>query len=317
VLDVDSTEPKNDENRVLYTPQVLFAGFESTDTFSSAQTFDARTYLSTRVDRSEAAGMHRAVHDQQITVARDTFIEDCKTELRGVVAIMGGHAEPRNSSQYRQVAEISHLLANDFLIASGGGPGAMEATHLGAMCTNDRALKSAIEMLTSVPTFPHGLQDLVAHGAFSTELVTELHRWQRPAFGVLETIPEHERRMSLAIPTWFYGHEPPTPFATHIAKYFYNALREDGLLAVADAGVIYAPGKAGTLQEVFQDAAQNYYQSFGRFSPMAFLDIDGYWSKTFPVEHLLRPLFGEANYARWVLISSEPEQIISFIKSAV
>jgi predicted Rossmann-fold nucleotide-binding protein len=315
---IDSPEATSGANRSLYTPEVLFAGFDAADPLSSNQTLDARTYLSTRIDRSESSGIQRAIHDQQMSVARDVFINQCRASgvYRGVVAIMGGHAEARDTTQYRQVAEIAHLLANEFLIASGGGPGAMEATHLGAMCVNQDVLASAIEVLTKVSAFPVGLKDLVENGRFSRDLTTQLHRWQQPTFEVLESIPRQQRRSSLAIPTWFYGHEPPTPFATHIAKYFYNALREDGLLAVADAGVIYAPGKAGTLQEVFQDAAQNYYQSFGRFSPMAFLDIDGYWSNTFPVEHLLRPLFGNANYARWVLISAEPEKIIGFIKTA-
>ena len=42
-----------------------------------------------------------------------------------------------------------------------------------------------------------------------------------------------------------------------------------GLLAIAKHGVIYAPGSAGTIQEIFQDAAQNHYSSFGPPSPMA------------------------------------------------
>ena len=65
--------------------------------------------------------------------------------------------------------------------------------------------------------------------------------------------------------------EPISLFASHIAKYFSNSIREDGLLAVATAGIVFAPGGAGTMQEIFQDGAQNAYRVFGR-SPMAFLD---------------------------------------------
>jgi predicted Rossmann-fold nucleotide-binding protein len=64
----------------------------------------------------------------------------------------------------------------------------------------------------------------------------------------------------------------PTPFATHIAKYFANSVREEGLLAIAKGGVIFTPGSAGTMQEIFQDLAQNHYQSFGVSSPMVFMD---------------------------------------------
>ncbi len=64
---------------------------------------------------------------------------------------------------------------------------------------------------------------------------------------------------SLGIPTWHYGHEPPNVFATAIAKYFRNATREAILLEVCDAGIVFLPGAGGTVQEVFQDACENYY----------------------------------------------------------
>ena len=82
---------------------------------------------------------------------------------------------------------------------------------------------------------------------------------------------------SLGIPTWLYGHEPPNAFATAIAKYFANSVREDGLLAIAKAGVIYSPGSAGTIQEIFQDACQNHYITQGVASPMVFLG-SAYWT---------------------------------------
>ena len=66
---------------------------------------------------------------------------------------------------------------------------------------------------------------------------------------------------SLAIPTWVTAGEPISQFASHIAKYFSNSIREDGLLAVATAGIVFAPGGAGTMQEIFQDAAQNAYRT--------------------------------------------------------
>ena len=68
---------------------------------------------------------------------------------------------------------------------------------------------------------------------------------------------------SLGIPTWFYGHEPPNVFATAIAKYFRNATREAILLQVCDAGIVFLPGAGGTVQEIFQDACENYYADAG------------------------------------------------------
>ena len=64
---------------------------------------------------------------------------------------------------------------------------------------------------------------------------------------------------SLSIPTWFYGHEPTNVFATDIAKYFSNALREDTLLNRCRGGVVYLPGQAGTVQEIFQAVTENFY----------------------------------------------------------
>jgi hypothetical protein len=125
--------------------------------------------------------------------------------------------------------------------------------------------------------FPLKPDELIEHGAFNPEALAKLHRWQKPAVDAASSISP-TAPVSIGIPTWVYGHEPPTPLVRLHAKYFENSIREDGLLAVALYGVLYAPGKAGTLQEVFQDAAQNYYPTAGGFSPTVFLDIDQSWS---------------------------------------
>ena len=57
-------------------------------------------------------------------------------------------------------------------------------------------------------------------------------------------------------------------FATAIAKYFRNAIREAILLQVCDAGIVFLPGAAGTVQEVFQDACENYYAAETSVAPM-------------------------------------------------
>ena len=91
---------------------------------------------------------------------------------------------------------------------------------------------------------------------------------------------------ALALPTWYYGHEPSMPFATHIAKYFQNSIREDGLIALAAHGIVLASGKAGTLQEI--KTAWNYYRSASDpFSPMVFFG-KAYWTENFPAAALLQ-----------------------------
>jgi hypothetical protein len=192
----------------------------------------------------------------------------------------------------------------------------MEATHLGALLApaGDLALDEAIAELSVVPVFPDSAGIVAPGGVVDHDRLVALHRWQRPAFALLDEVAPEGRGESLAIPTWFYGHEPPTPFATSIAKYFSNPLREDGLLSIAVDGVVYAPGQAGTVQEIFQDAAQNVYGVVdGRFSPMAFLDTDGCWSQQVPVLPVLEALFGADEYARSVVVSADLDEIAAFL----
>jgi predicted Rossmann-fold nucleotide-binding protein len=146
--------------------------------------------------------------------------------------------------------------------------------------------------------------------------VERLHRWQAPAFALAEATVASPGP-SIGIPTWLYGHEPPTPLATEHAKYFDNSIREDGLLALATAGVVFAPGRAGTLQEIFQDAAQNYYESVAdRFSPMVFLDVDGYWTARFGVRAVLSELFDEEQRSNLHWVTSVDEAVGALLEAA-
>ena len=91
------------------------------------------------------------------------------------------------------------------------------------------------------------------------------------------------------MPTWHYGHEPPNLFATAVAKYFRNALREAILLQVCDAGIVFLPGAGGTVQEVFQDACENYYATEDAVAPMVLVGRT-YWTQTLPAWPLLQAL---------------------------
>lgn len=215
----------------------------------------------------------RRLHDHAVTDALYDFLE--QYDEKKVVAIMGGHSLARNNPMFEEIAHLSKLLTEKgYLMVSGGGPGAMEATHLGAWMAgrSDDKLTDAIETIKSAPIYSDPL-------------------WLDKAFEVLSKYPATEYE-SLGIPTWLYGHEPPTPFATKIAKYFANSVREDGLLTIAKGGVIYSPGSAGTLQEIFQDVTQNHYLSVGYASPMVFLGKD-YWTSTLPIYPLLQALSAE------------------------
>lgn len=299
----------------VYGSDELFAGFEPDIVGSYRETPDFAAYRSIWVtgphpDRD--VGMLRALHDQCISDARDAHLVD-----RGVVAIMGGHGMHRDDPAYRTIAETAGALCKlGYLVATGGGPGAMEASHLGSLFASrpPNDLHDAIAHLATAPHFPETAAAIVGrHGAVDETALADLHAWQRPAFEIARDVDHASCGDSLAVPTWFYGHEPPTPFAGHIAKYFANAIREDGLLAIAVDGIVFGPGQAGTLQEIFQHACQNFYRSTDqRFSPMAFLDLDRCWTERFPVEDLLRPLFGH-DFDHHVRISNDPAELIDFI----
>lgn len=300
----------------LYSPAELLDAYDELRPGSFADTLDFRVYCeyvkNGRLGRAQYSDtIIQSLHDNSISFATRDFLVDQR-----VAAIMGGHRTPRNSEAYVQVAWMSReLTRRGVLMCSGGGPGAMEATHLGATVAAqpDEAMDKAITTLAAVPELPHSIDLVAADGAINQRVLHELHHWQAPAFKVAAQV--ENPGTSLAIPTWHYGHEPPTPLATHIAKYFQNSLREDGLLAIAKQGVIYTDGRAGTLQEVFQDAAQNYYESFDWFSPMVFFGTR-FWTEEMPVVTVLRRLFKE-EFDQMVLVTDDPAEAVNFITSFV
>jgi predicted Rossmann-fold nucleotide-binding protein len=300
----------------LYSSAELLGGFDPSEKNSFIRTLDFRVYRdfikNGRLGQATySETIVQSLHDNSISFAMRTLLVNQR-----VAAIMGGHRTPRGSEAYSQVARMSRSLTRrGILMCSGGGPGAMEATHLGASLANsaDSGLDEALLILAGQPELPHGNDLVAADGAINTRMLRELHQWQCPAFEVASGI--QNPAISLAIPTWHYGHEPPTPLASHIAKYFQNSLREDGLLAIAKQGVIYTEGRAGTLQEVFQDAAQNYYESFDWFSPMVFLGLN-YWTIQVPVMAVLQQLFKE-DFDQYVLVTDSPEEAVDFICSFV
>ena len=170
----------------------------------------------------------------------------------------------------------------------------MEAAHLGATLSRqaDAVLRSTIAGLAIAPLMPdlHGI--LNPDGTPVPALVDAAGEWFAPAWRASLAIADPVE--TLSIPTWHYGHEPTSPFATRIAKLFQNSVREDGLITIARQGLVFSRGSAGTLQEVFQDAQQNFYaQDPDYFSPMVFLDAD-YWTRVLPVGPLLDALFATA-----------------------
>lgn len=295
--------PYNSFRNSLYSPEELSAGYQKGNPKTLSIMHDVVVYDHyIKTGKANPPNIletfARRLHDHSITDALDEFISGKK-----VAAIMGGHSMKRDEELFFKVASISKALTEKgILMASGGGPGAMEATHVGAWFANryEKDLVDGISILSK---------------AFDYK---QKYEWVETAFEVLTKYPPVEKNgktpASLGVPTWAYGNEPPTLFATHIAKYFANSAREDGLLAIALNGVIFTPGSAGTVQEVFQDGAQNHYKTSGVISPMVFLDMD-FWTNHLPAYDLLKKVAKGRDYEELIMITDSIDEVVEFIVS--
>ncbi|MFD0022506.1 LOG family protein [Streptomyces sp. NPDC058382] len=276
---------------LLYSPDALYDGLTKGGYEGTPDARAYRWFQRTRSNGDAFASMLRALHDDAVSDALDELLVGAR-----VVGVMGGHATARGSDAYTAAARLGRTLARSGLtVATGGGPGAMEAANLGAYAAphSDAMLDKACELLAAAPSFVPSVSD-----------------WALAAFAVRERWPDGGG--SVSIPTWFYGHEPPNPFADHIAKYFANALREDGLLARSTAGVIFLPGAAGTVQEIFDSTTPNYYGSRGEPVPMVLVGRD-HWTRELPAWPLLRALAAdrpmESRIALVDTVEEAPEEL--------
>ena len=248
----------------LYTADELYGGLEH----GYSTTLDGRAYAWSQMPgvRSDDA-VAQALHDSAVEEALDDLVAS-----RHVVGVMGGHAAERATTAYREAAELGRALARDgALVATGGGPGAMEAVNLGASLAGypDGTLDEAIATLAAVPSFRPSIE-----------------RWATVAMEVRSRWPGDG---GLAVPTWAYGAEPPNVFAGAIAKYFQNAIREATLLRRCVGGIAFLPGAAGTVQELFQDACENYYAESPMVAPMVLVGTE-HWTADVPAWPLLTAL---------------------------
>lgn len=243
----------------LYSPADLY------DTSRYEDSTDARAYAWSRRGSSPEDTLAMALHDHHVDAALTAWVAG-----RDLVGVMGGHALERGSRAYADAARLGHALGGRRTVATGGGPGAMEAANLGAYVPTTGDLDAALAAIAAVPSF-----------------VPDIGAWAQVALDVVASTDGG--RDSLGIPTWHYGHEPPNVFATSIAKYFSNAPREAVLLEVCTAGIVFLPGAAGTVQEVFQDACENYYADTSAVAPMVLLGRH-HWTEALPVWPLLQAL---------------------------
>src|SRR6266576_907383 len=128
-------EPFDPLRKGLYTASELMEGYTPANPDGALDRRIARHFVAAggRNPPSAAEAIAQRLHDFGIDRALTAWLGGEGGTAPKVVGVMGSHSTRRDDPQYALVAELGWLLARaGFLVATGGGPGLMEAANLGA-----------------------------------------------------------------------------------------------------------------------------------------------------------------------------------------
>src|SRR5437899_9717761 len=152
-------EPFDPLRKGLYSADELMQGYTAANPDGALDRRIARHFVAAggRNPPSAAEAIAQRLHDFGIDRALTAWLDGDGSTAPKVVGVMGSHSTPRDDPQYALVADLGWRLARSgFLVATGGGPGLMEAANLGAYLANyaDRgALDRALAILEPAAAF--------------------------------------------------------------------------------------------------------------------------------------------------------------------
>lgn len=284
----------------LYSPHDLLDLFDPDDPASIQRCYDYRVYQhylqKTPLTTDPMELWARTAHDTAICNAMNKVLVQylpCK-----VVGIMGGHELLRTDPSYWKVMKAAKAITEKGgFVLTGGGPGAMEAAHLGAWLagsSEDDILPDVQHVLEQAPSYKDP-------------------QWYPTAWQVIQKYPQTHGFQSLAIPTWLYGHEPTTLFATYCAKLFSNCIREDALIMFPYGGLVFMPGSAGTIEEVFLATERNHYLLQEYPSPMIFVERT-HWTENAPIYPVVQDMLKSRHFKNLLVsLVDDVDSIIDII----
>ena len=90
---------------------------------------------------------------------------------------MGGHAAYRGDAEYADAARLGHALGAHYVVATGGGPGAMEAANLGCYLADSHVSRvtDAVAALAEAPAFRPSVDAWLRPALEVCAVVTEPH----------------------------------------------------------------------------------------------------------------------------------------------
>lgn len=140
---------------------------------------------------------------------------------------------------------MKRMAEEGFLVASGGGPGAMEASSLGSMLKGKSAaeVQEALELIQT-NNEQHEKEYLNVAAA---ELVTQRFGIPSPDTSPLNLGKYNEHHVYVntntqGVPTFEYGNEPWNRFSTWVCKFISKGVRQSSLTEIANAGAIFTAG---------------------------------------------------------------------------